>query len=312
MPGVPPARYAYLGPEGTFTEQALRSVPAAAKADLQPCSTVTLALHAVRSGEADGAVVPIENSVEGSVPVTLDELATGEPLMITREMTVPIAFSLLARPGTKPDDVRRVATHPHAAAQTRGWLARHLPQAQVVHTTSTAQAAFMLTRDDAEWEAAISAPVAADHYRLATLAEGIGDNPDALTRFVMVSRPGSPPPRTGTDKTSIVAFMRDDHPGALMEILEQLTVRGVNMTRIESRPTGAALGNYCFSIDCAGHVDDARVGEALMGLRRVCADVRFLGSYERHDGIAPVIRFGTSDKEFNDAAAWLARLRDGS
>ncbi len=311
MPGVPPARYAYLGPEGTFTEQALRSLPAAARADLQPYSTVTLALDAVRGGEADGAVVPIENSVEGSVPVTLDELATGEPLMITREMTVPIAFSLLARQGTKPDDVRRVATHPHAAAQTRRWMALHLPDAEVVHTTSTAQAAFMLTRDDGDWDAAICAPVAAEHYRLATLAANIGDNPDALTRFVLVSRPGSPPPPTGRDKTSLVAFMRDDHPGALMEILDQLTMRGVNLTRIESRPTGAALGNYCFSIDCEGHVEDARVGEALMGLRRVCADVRFLGSYERHDGIAPTIRPGTSDREFLDATAWLARLRHG-
>src|SRR3954471_6809694 len=130
MPGVPPARYAYLGPEGTFTEQALRSLPAAAKADLQPCSTVTVALDAVRQGEADGAVVPIENSVEGSVPVTLDELATGDPLMITREMTVPIAFSLLARPGTQPEGIRRVPTPPHAAAQTRRWVAAHLPQVE--------------------------------------------------------------------------------------------------------------------------------------------------------------------------------------
>jgi prephenate dehydratase len=312
VPGVPPARYAFLGPEGTFTEQALRTLPAADRAQLQPAATVTVALDAVRSGEADGAVVPIENSVEGSVPVTLDELATGEPLMITREMTVPIAFSLLARPGTQPDAVRRVATHPHAAAQTRRWCALHLPEAEVVHTTSTAHAAFMLTQPDAEWQAAISAPVAADHYRLATLATGIGDNADALTRFVLVSRPGPPPPATGRDKTSMVAFMRQDHPGALLEILEQLTVRGVNMTRIESRPTGAALGNYCFSLDIEGHVEDARVGEALMGLRRVCADVRFLGSYERHDGVAPVIRPGTSDREFADATAWLARLRDGS
>ena len=311
MPGVPPARYAYLGPEGTFTEQALRTLPAAAKADLQPCSTVTVALDAVRNGEADGAVVPIENSVEGSVPVTLDELATGDPLMITREMTVPIAFSLVAPHGVDRDAVRRVATHPHAAAQTRRWCALHLPGAEVVHTSSTAYAAFMLTQPDPGWDAAISAPVAAEHYRLATLATSIGDNPDALTRFVLVSRPGSPPPPTGRDKTSLVAFMREDHPGALLEILDQLTVRGVNMTRIESRPTGAALGNYCFSIDCEGHIEDARVGEALMGLRRVCADVRFLGSYERHDGVAPDIRVGTSDREFLDAAAWLARLRNG-
>jgi prephenate dehydratase len=311
VPGVPPARYAYLGPEGTFTEQALRQLPAAAKADLQPCATVTVALDAVRAGEADGAVVPIENSVEGSVPVTLDELSGGEPLMITREMTVPVAFSLLVRHGLSAGDVRRVATHPHAAAQTRRWLAEHLPRAEVVHTTSTAHAAFMLTQKDPGWDAAISAPVAAEHYRLSTLAAGIGDNPDALTRFVLVSRPGPTPPPTGRDKTSIVAFMRADHPGALMEILEQLTMRGVNMSRIESRPTGKALGSYCFSIDFEGHVDDARVGEALMGLRRVCADVRFLGSYERHDGVAPDIRVGTSDREFHDAAAWLARLRDG-
>ena len=311
MPGVPPARYAYLGPEGTFTEQALRTLPAAAKAELAPSATVTVALDAVRDGEADGAVVPIENSVEGSVPVTLDELATGAPLMITREMTVPVSFSLLARPGTGAGDVRRVATHPHAAAQTRRWCALHLPGAEVVHTSSTAHAAFMLTRPDAGWDAAISAPVAAEHYRLATLASEIADNPDAQTRFVLVSRPGPPPPSTGRDKTSIVAFMREDHPGALMEILEQLTMRGVNLTRIESRPTGAALGNYCFSIDAEGHVEDARVGEALMGLRRVCADVRFLGSYERHDGQAPEIRAGTSDREFLDASAWLARLRHG-
>src|SRR5690349_23442540 len=145
MPGVPPARYAYLGPEGTFTEQALRSLPAAARAELQPCATVTVALDAVRQSEADGAVVPIENSVEGSVPVTLDELATGEPLMITREMTVPVAFSVLVRPGTRPEDVRRVATHPHAAAQTRKWTALQLPDAEVVLTPSTAQAAFLLT-----------------------------------------------------------------------------------------------------------------------------------------------------------------------
>jgi prephenate dehydratase len=312
VPGVPPARYAYLGPEGTFTEQALRSLPAADRAELMPFSTVTLALDAVRAGEADGAVVPIENSVEGSVPVTLDELATGEPLMITREMTVPVAFSLLVRPGTAAEAVKLVATHPHAAAQTRRWCALHLPWAEIVHASSTAAAAAELARPAPGWDAAIAAPVAGEHYRLEALYEGIGDSADAMTRFVLVSRPGRPAPRTGADKTSLVAFMRQDHPGALLEILEQLSSRGINMTRIESRPTGAALGNYCFSIDCEGHIDDARIGEALMGLHRTCADVRFLGSYERHDGIAPSIRPGTSDAEFNEAGTWLSRLREGS
>jgi prephenate dehydratase len=310
-PGVPPARYAYLGPEGTFTEQALRSLPAAARAELQPCSTVTLALDAVRSGEADGAVVPIETSVEGSVPVTLDELATGEPLMITREITVPVAFSLLARAGTTREDIRRVGTHPHAAAQTRRWVASYLPRAVVVHAQSTAAAAAVLEQPDPPWDAAIAAPLAADHYRLSVLAEGIGDNPDAMTRFVLVSRPGIPAPATGADKTSLVAFIRDDHPGALLEILEEFTLRGVNLTRIESRPTGFGLGRYCFSIDCEGHIDDARVGEALMGLRRNCADVRFLGSYPRVDGVKTDVREGTGDRDFRAAAAWLARLRNG-
>ncbi len=307
-------RFAYLGPQGTFTEQALRTVPGTDRALLQPCATVTVALDAVRAGSADHAVVPIENSVEGSVPVTLDELALGKRLMIVREMTVPVAFSLLVRPGTRTEDIRRVATHPHAAAQTRTWVAAHLPEAEVVHTTSTAAAAAALVAGNprAEWEAAISAPLAADHYALVALAEGIGDNADAVTRFVQVSRPGAPMAPTGRDKTSLVAFMRRDHPGALMEILEQLTVRGVNLTRIESRPTGHALGDYCFSIDAEGHIADHRVGEALMGLRRVCADVRFLGSYERHDGKAPTIRPGTTDREFAEASAWLDGLREGS
>ena len=316
MPETTPAphRYAYLGPAGTFTEQALRSLPGTDVADLVPCATVTVALDAVRAGEADRAVVPIENSVEGSVPVTLDELATGEPLMILAEMTVPVAFSLLVRPGTTLAGVRRVATHPHAAAQTRAWVARHLPDAEVVHASSTAAAAAALADGPAEppWDAAISAPLAARHYALEALAEGIGDNADAVTRFVLVTRPGAPAEPTGRDKTSLVAFMKEDHPGALLEILEQLTMRGVNLTRIESRPTGHALGDYCFSIDAEGHVADRRVGEALMGLRRVCSDVRFLGSYERHDGKAPRIRPGTTDAEFEDAQEWLDRLRAGS
>jgi prephenate dehydratase len=302
-------RFAYLGPEGTFTEQALRSIDATAGAELIACSTVTVALDLVRAGEVDGAVVPIENSVEGSVPVTLDELATGDPLLITREMTVPVAFSLLARRGTALSDVRVIATHPHAAAQTRKWVAANAPQAEVVHSTSTAAAAAALAGDDCAWDAAISAPLAAEHYDLDVLASGIGDNADAMTRFVLVSPPGQPLAQSGADKTSLVCFMRQDHPGALMEILEQFTIRGVNLTRIESRPTGAALGNYCFSIDCEGHVEDARVGEALMGLHRVCADVRYLGSYERHDGIAPTIRPGTSDAEFTEASTWLRGLR---
>ncbi len=310
MPGVPPARYAYLGPQGTFTEAALRSLPAASKAELQPHGSVGAALDAVRSGEADGAVVPIENSVEGAVAVTLDELSNGEPLIITREIHVEVQFSLLARHGIAPADIRRVATHPHAEAQCRRWLATHLPDAEVVLESSTAHAAAIVALDDSPYDGAVAAPIAASTYRLATLATNIADRAGAVTRFVLLSRPATPQPRTGADKTSLVVFIRDNHPGALLEMLEQFAARGVDLTRIESRPTGSGLGEYCFSIDAVGHITDERMGEALKGLRRTCADIRFLGSYPRVDGAVTSVSEGTSDRDFLRADAWLARLRN--
>jgi prephenate dehydratase len=304
------ARYAYLGPEGTFTEAALRSLPEIADADRRPYATVPASLDAVRAGEVDGAVVPIENSVEGAVTVTLDELASGH-LMITREVLIHVSFALLARPGTQLAACKRITTHPHAAAQCREWLAKHLPEAEVTFASSTAAAAAAVAEPGSEFDAAIAPPIAAEHYAVEVIAEAIEDTPDAVTRFVLVGRPGPPPAPTGSDKTSLVAFIRDDHPGALLEILEEFAVRGVNLTRIESRPTGDGLGRYCFSIDCEGHVAEARVGEALMGLRRVCADVRFLGSYPRADKVRPKLRVGTTDADFEEAAAWLAALREG-
>lgn len=311
MPGVPPARYAFLGPAGTFTEQALRSLPAARSADLLPFPSVGAALDAVRTGDADAAVVPLENSVEGGVAATLDELSSGDPLMITREILVEVQFSLLVRPGTTVSDIRRVATHPHAEAQCRGWLAAHLPDAEVILETSTAQAAALVAVQGSPYDAAIAAPVAGRTYRLATLATKVADHEGAVTRFVLVARPGAPAPATGADKTSLVVFIRDNHPGALLELLEQFAARGVDLTRIESRPTGSVLGQYCFSIDAEGHVGDARVGEVLMGLHRTCADVRFLGSYPRADQRQSSEREGTTARDFADATDWLARVRSG-
>jgi prephenate dehydratase len=204
-----------------------------------------------------------------------------------------------------------VATHPHAEAQCRRWLAAKLPDAEFVAALSTGAAAAFAAELGGDVDAAVASPIAAERYRLAVLAPHIEDNPDAITRFVLVGRPAPPSVATGADKTSLVAFIVDDHPGALLEVLSEFAVRGINLTRIESRPTGERFGHYCFSIDCEGHVDDARVGEALTGLRRVCADVRFLGSYARADGARPQLRRGVSDVEFRDAAAWLARIRDG-
>ena len=229
--------------------------------------------------------------------------------MITRELLIDVQFALLAKPGVTVQDVRRVATHPHAEAQCRRWIATHLPDVEVVLESSTARAAALVAGPDAPYEAAISAPIAAETYRLSVLATQIADHAGAVTRFILASRPGPPPAPTGADKTSLVVFIHDNHPGALLELLEQFAARGVDLTRIESRPTGAALGQYCFSIDAVGHVADARMGEALMGLRRTCADVRFLGSYSRADGAVTAVNSGTSDSDFADAAGWLQRLR---
>ncbi len=303
--------YGYLGPAGTFSEAALLGCAPEPDAELVPYPTVPTALRAVRAGEVEAALVPLENSVEGSVSQTLDELAFGTSLVVVREVHLPVSFVLLARPGSSTEDVRTVATHPHAEAQTRSWMAEHLPQAVVVPASSTAAAAAGLADGSATWDAAVSAPIAADVYGLTVLATDVADNDEAETRFVLVARAGPPDPATGTDKTSLALFIGQDHPGALLEILTEFAVRGVNLTRIESRPTGGRIGDYLFSVDIEGHIDDARVGEALMGLRRVCADVRYLGSYPRVDGRRPTLRRGVSDSDYRDAQAWLSRVRDG-
>ena len=310
MPGVPPARFGYLGPAGTFTEAALRSVPAAGRADLLPYATVPAALDAVRSGEVDGAMVPLENSIEGSVATTLDELAGGEPLQVTREVLLPVSFSLLGRSGTAREDVRVVATHPHAEAQCRRWLRDVLPDAEVVLAPSTADAARSVA--EGRYDAAVAAPIAAEHYGLQVLASDVQDNEGAVTRFVLVSRPGAQGPPTGADRTTLFAFIAEDHAGALLSLLTEFAVRGVNLTRIESRPSGAKLGEYFFSIDCDGHVAEARVGEALAALHRTCVEVRVLGSYPRADGRPADVPQGAADADFRAASAWLERLRGGS
>ncbi|HWG62695.1 MAG TPA: prephenate dehydratase [Streptosporangiaceae bacterium] len=304
-----PAQYAYLGPEGTFTEAALRRFDAGAGADALPCVSIQAALEAVRSAAAERGIVPIENSVEGAVTATLDELATGPDLIICAEVLLPVAFAVLARPGVGLADVSTIGGHPQAQPQCRRWLAEHLPDASWRAASSNAEAARQAA--DGEIDAALAGAFAADKYGLDVLARDVHDRPDAVTRFVVVTRPGPPPAATGSDRTSLVTFLAQDRPGALMEILTEFAVRGINLTRIESRPTGDGLGRYCFSIDCEGHIDDARVGEALMGLRRVCAEVKFLGSYPRHDGGGTQVRPGTSDSEFAQAAAWLSRLRYG-
>lgn len=296
----------FFGPEGTFTHQALLTLgdePAVAY------PTVARALDAVRAGEVDASLVPIENSIEGGVSATLDYLALPDsPLQIVAEVVIPVSFDLCVRPGTTFDQVQRVISHPHAIAQVRGWLDANLPDAMIVERGSTAGAAQAVAHPDSDFDAAVCASVAGQMYGLVSLATDIRDNESAATRFVLVSRPGPSPERTGHDKTSLVAYMHQDHPGALLEILQQLAVRGVNLCRIESRPTKKTLGEYCFSIDAEGHITDARMAEALKGLHRICKDVVFLGSYERADGKAPKVPFGGEDANYLSAQEWLRGL----
>lgn len=310
---TPPARLAYLGPPGTFTEAALLTVPEAQFATFDARATISEAIGAVRRGEADAAMVPLENSVEGSVNFTLDELAFGaDELAIRREVLLPITMSLLARPGVALSSITAVLSMPHAVAQCRGWLSANLPAASIEATTSTAEAARLVAMSP-EPLAALGAPIAAKEYGIDVLVNDVGDNPNAMTRFVLVGPASSPPPApTGADRTSAVVFIGDDHPGALLELLEEFAVRGVNLTRIESRPTKQGMGRYCFFVDAEGHVSDSRVGEALMGLKRRCADVRFLGSYGRADVSSAPAPAGQRDEDFADAAAWLARIRTGT
>ncbi|MDF9814305.1 prephenate dehydratase [Streptomyces sp. SPB162] len=303
------SRYTYLGPEGTFTEAALRTLPEAATRELVPMVSVPAVLDAVRNGEAGGALVPIENSVEGGVTATLDELATGAPLMIYREVLLPIAFALLVRPGTKLTDVKTVTGHPVAQPQVRKWLRAQLPDALWESSASNADGARLV--QEGRFDGAFAGEFAASTYGLEPLVTEIHDAKNAATRFVLVGRPARPAAPTGADKTSAVFWLGDDHPGALLELLQEYAVRGVNLVRIESRPTGEGIGRYCFSVDCEGHITDRRVSEALMGLKRICPQVRFLGSYPRADEVRPQVRPGTTDDEFTDAADWLGRALDG-
>jgi len=303
-------RIAYLGPEGTFTEAALLQITAAGLVPEQgpdavrrlPIESTPAALDAVRDGVADYACVPIENSIDGSVMPTLDSLAIGSPLQVFAETTLDVAFSIVVKPGRSAADVRTLAAFPVAAAQVRQWLAAHLAGTELRPAYSNADAARQVA--DGQADAAVTSPLAATHWGLAALADGVVDEPNARTRFVLVGLPGPPPARTGADRTSVVLRI-DNAPGALLAALAEFGIRGIDLTRIESRPTRTELGTYLFFADCVGHIDDGAVAEALKALHRRCADVRYLGSWPTGSaaGVAP--------PPADEASRWLARLRAG-
>ena len=268
--------FAYLGPAGTFTEAALNKVTCDTDKKV-PYINVTAALDAVRSGEADFALVPIENSVEGVVARTLDELANGEPLTISGEVTLAVTFDFMVKAGTKA--INRIGTHPHAEAQCRAYLSINYPHAEIITTNSTSAAAEMVAKG--ELDAAIASTAAAEHFNLEVLASNIGDNTAAVTRFIAAQKPGYIPEPTGNDRTSLVVYIDIDHAGALLEILTVFAKYNVNLTFIQSRPTGRELGHYHFVIDVEGHINDEAVAKSMAELREICDDIRFLGSYPR-------------------------------
>src|SRR5664279_1496877 len=213
------ARYGFLGPSGTFTEMALRQCSQLADdAERIPFVSVDAALAALRAADLDAAMVPIENSVEGGVSTTLDALVSGDPLVVVAEQVVPITFVLAAPADIALADIRTVSTHPHAWAQVRSWMGVHLPAVQYLPGASTAAAAAGLVGERPTYQGAVCAPVAAANHGLTVLEEDIGDNSGAVTRFVLVARPGQLPAPTGADKTSVVLFQREDHPGGLLEL----------------------------------------------------------------------------------------------
>ncbi|KQM82248.1 prephenate dehydratase [Agromyces sp. Leaf222] len=310
-PTPPDETYSYLGPAGTFTEAALKQVPEAAGKTWRSVNNVGEALSDVTSGRSVAAMIAIENSIEGGVSATQDALATVPGLRIVGEVLVPVNFVLVARPGTTLADVRTVNAHPVAYAQSRGWLERHLPEHGHIPASSNVQSAASLFDADSAADAAVAPPGITEHHDVVVLARDIGDNPNAVTRFVLVSRSRALPEPTGADKTSLIVELPSDESGALMAMLEQFSTRGVNLSLLESRPIGDALGRYRFVVDLDGHVADERVADALLGLRRTSPNVIFLGSYPRADQREIEYHAKYDDEIFIEARDWLRGLLSG-
>jgi prephenate dehydratase len=298
---------AFLGPAGTFTEEALFTQADYASRTVLPVGGLPEVLEAVHSGEADLAFVPIENSIEGTVNAIVDSLIFDVELLIQREVVLDVHMQLMAPPGSTLGSIRRVLSFPHASGQCRRFLAENLPDAEIVPTNSTAEAARIVGEDRHIETAALAPRLAAELYGLEILASAVEDHPDNQTRFVALAPKGVPAP-TGHDKTSIVCFQREDRPGSLHAILSEFAARSINLTKLESRPTKRGLGDYCFLIDLSGHLAHEVVADCLRVLHAEIAAVKFLGSYPAagEHGTAAREQAGTAWREADD---WIRSLR---
>jgi len=269
-------RYAFLGPAGTFSEEA---VFALSVDDVQPveCASIPEVFEAVERGRADAGVVPIENSIEGSVPATLDALAFDSQLEIQRELVLDVHFSAVVAPGTKLAEVTSVVAHPQASGQCRRWLERKLPGRPVTAANSNAEAVQIAVASAGVL--ALGPEIAAELYGGEVLESHVEDYAGNQTRFVVIGR--GIRERTGADKTSLALFMKKDKPGALLMILSEFAYGDINLTKIQSRPTKRQLGDYMFFVDLEGHVDDPNVRTALDCLRLKLREVKVLGSFPR-------------------------------
>jgi prephenate dehydratase len=304
-----PLRIAFLGPFGTFTEQALRTLPDFASAELVAYRSVPDVLDAVSAGEADAGFVPIENSIEGMVNFTLDALAFDHDLLIVREVVLDIHLCLAARPGIRVEDVKEILSIPVATAQCHRYLRESLPFADVRNALSTAAAAQLVSEDPAPHLAAIAPQVAAERYGLDVIAENIEDHEGNQTRFVLVRRGGIPAP-TGHDRTALVVYQRADEPGSLISILQEFAARRLNLSNLISRPTKeGGLGDYCFIIFADGHIADDLVADAMRALHAKQGAVKFFGSWPRADHLAHDAR-AHADERWRAADDWIANLRN--
>ncbi|MEM7272579.1 MAG: prephenate dehydratase [Actinomycetota bacterium] len=298
-------RIAYLGPAGTFTEQALMSQDDLASTELVPYPKFVDVLDATSTGEVDLGFVAIENAIEGTVNITLDALAFDHELLIQREVVLDIRLELMAAPGTSLADIHTVHSHPVANAQCREYLHKELPDAAVKAANSTSEAAVMAAEQPGL--AAIGPALAASKHGLDLLATDIADHPGNQTRFVLVA-PAGVPPRSGHDKTTVVLHQREDKPGSLVAILQEFAARTINLSRLSSRPVKTALGSYCFIIDLDGHIADDVIADCLRSIRAKHADVKFLGSYPAAGAAASESR-DRMTSAFTEAAAWMDGLR---